>query len=106
MASAAGVVLSLSCGGGPEKPPDPPRTHTVSMELVKFQPEKIIVKAGDSIVWINKDVFPHTVVSKPAGFDSREVAAGASWTFTPKTPGEFEYVCTLHPVMKGVLEVK
>ena len=76
------------------------------MELVKFQPKKVTVRAGDSVVWTNRDLFPHTVVSKTAGIESREIASGASWTFTPKMPGEFEYVCTLHPVMKGVLEVK
>ena len=106
MVSVAGLLVSVSCGGGPEKSPDPPRTHTVSVELGKVQPEKLTVKAGDSVVWKNKDLFPHTVVSKTAGMDSREIAAGATWTFTPKTTGDFEYVCTLHPVMKGVLEVK
>jgi plastocyanin len=108
LASVAGLMASLSCRGAPEKAPDAPapRTHTVAMELVKFQPEKLSVNTGDSVVWVNKDMVPHTVVSKTGGFDSRDVAAGASWTFTAKTPGEFEYVCTLHPVMKAVLQVK
>ena len=108
IASAAGLVVCLSCGGGTEQAPKAPapQTHTVAMELVKFQPDTLTINRGDSVVWTNKDLFPHTVVSKVGGFDSREVAAGASWTFTANSGGEVEYVCTLHPVMKGVLRVK
>ncbi len=108
VAAVAGLLVSLSCGGATDKAAvaPPPKTHTVVIELVKFQTEKLTVNAGDSVVWVNKDVFPHTVVSKTGGFDSREIASGASWTFTPKTAGEFPYVCTLHPVMTAVLVVK
>jgi plastocyanin len=58
------------------------------------------------VTWINKDPFPHTVTSKEGRFDSREIAAGKSWSFTPRKAGAFAYVCTLHPTMKGVLRVE
>ena len=41
-----------------------PVTHTVTIEAVAFSPPEITVKAGDSIVWVNKDPFPHTVTSQ------------------------------------------
>ena len=83
-----------------------PATHTVTIEATRFTPATLTIKAGDSVTWVNKDPFPHTATSKAGGFDSQLVAAGASWTFTPKKKGSFAYICTIHPTMKGTLQVK
>ena len=80
-------------------------THTVVIDGLKYKPETVTAKIGDRIVWINKDPFPHTVTSAGA-FDSREIAAGKSWTYAARTAGEHAYICTLHPTMKGVLKVE
>ena len=74
------------------------------IEAVSFQPDVLTMRAGDSVVWLNRDPFPHTATSN--GFDSRIIAAGQSWRYTPKARGEFPYVCTLHPTMKATLRVK
>ena len=50
--------------------------------------------------WINKDPFPHTVTAAGA-FDSHPIAAGRSWKYKARRAGEFSYICTLHPTMKG-----
>ena len=63
------------------------------------------MKRGDTVVWINKDPFPHTVTAKGV-FDSHAMAAGRSWTYTARKAGEFAYICTLHPTMKGTLKVE
>jgi plastocyanin len=81
-----------------------PATHTVVMEGVKFTPEMLTVRRGDTVVWVNKDPFPHTVTAKGA-FDSRSIAAGESWKYTPRKAGEHAYICTFHPNMKGTLRV-
>jgi hypothetical protein len=60
--------------------------------------------AGDSVVWLNKDPFPHTATSQ--SFDSKTVSSGRSWKFTPKARGEFAYLCTLHPTMTAMLRVR
>jgi plastocyanin len=57
-------------------------------------------------VWTNRDSFPHTATSQAGGFDSDEIAAGRSWTYTAATAGEFTYLCTLHRGMKGTLRVR
>jgi plastocyanin len=83
-----------------------PRVHTVLIEGMRFQPEGLTVAAGDTVVWINKDMVPHTATSAAAGFDSLEIAPGKSWTHAVATTGEFDYTCTYHPLMKAVLRVK
>jgi plastocyanin len=74
------------------------------MEGVGFQPASLTVTVGDSVVWVNKDAFPHTATQK-GSFDSQEIGAGKSWQFTPTAAGEFPYVCTYHPTMTGMLRV-
>jgi len=108
LAAAAAALSLLSCSGQRSAAADvpPPVTHTVTIEAVQFVPPALTVKAGDTIVWVNKDPFPHTAVSKDAGLDSKEIGAGASWKFVAATKGEFPYICTLHPTMKGVLRVQ
>ena len=84
----------------------PPVTHTVAMEGTAFQPVALTVKAGESIVWINKDPFPHTVTSSAGGFDSKPLEPAQSWAYVASKPGEFSYTCSLHPTMKGTLRVE
>lgn len=62
------------------------------------------IKRGDTAAWINKDPFPHTVTAKRV-FDSRDIAASRSWKYMARKAGEFAYICTLHPTMKGTLKV-
>lgn len=77
-------------------------THTVTIEGMKYRPETVTVKPGDVVVWRNKDVVPHTVTA--AGkFDSGQIAAGASWSWTATGTGRIEYVCTYHPGMKAMV---
>jgi plastocyanin len=99
---AAGLLFA---GGGSGPAVARGTTHTVVIDALQYQPETVTVKAGDTIVWVNKDPFPHTVTAKGV-FHSREIAAGKSWKYRPRKAGEFGYICTLHPNMKGTLKVE
>jgi plastocyanin len=96
----------LLCSLGPSAAPEArtPVTHTIVIEAMRFQPDALTVQAGDSLVWLNKDPFPHTATA--GAFDSKNIAAGASWTYRPRARGEFPYVCSLHPTMKAILRVQ
>ena len=83
-----------------------PRVHTVLIEGMRYQPEGLTVATGDTVVWINRDMVPHTATSASGRFDSNEIAPGKSWTHTVRTTGEFAYICTYHPLMKAVLRVR
>ena len=81
-------------------------THAVLIEGMKFNPDKLLVKKGDTVVWENRDIVPHTVTDKKKSFDSGVMNAGASWKYVPNKAGKFEYTCLLHPVMRAILEVQ
>lgn len=84
----------------------PATTHTVVMEGIAFQPEIITIAPGDQIVWVNKDLVPHSATSTAAGFDSKVIERDGSWRYTADHPGDFAYVCTFHPGMTGTLHVR
>ena len=94
-------VIGLTAGERPKA-----KTHTVTMENMRFQPESLTVTRGDTVVWVNKDLVPHTATSKAGGFDSQMIPAEKSWTFTVRKKGDFAYVCTFHPTMTAMLRVK
>ena len=83
-----------------------PKTHTVTIEGMRFQPESLTVARGDTVMWVNKDLVPHTATSDAGSFDSQIIQADQSWRFTAKKKGEFPYICTFHPTMKAALRVK
>ena len=82
-----------------------PARHTVVIEAMVFTPATLHVKRGDRVVWVNKDLVPHTATAKARAFDSGRVAAGAAWTWVAARQGTFAYDCTYHPTMTGTLVV-
>ena len=104
------LAVALACAGllslcGDALGAERPAIHRVIIEGTAYQPAALTIKRGDTVEWINKDPFPHTVTAASV-FDSGNIAAGQSWRYTAKTVGEYSYVCLLHPNMKGVLEVR
>lgn len=91
---AAGVALAA----------DPSR-DTVTIDGTRYAPATLTVKRGTTVSFVNKDPFPHTATSR-GHFDSKEIAAGKTWKFKAKDAGRFDYICTLHPNMKGTLVVE
>lgn len=82
------------------------KTHTITIEGMRFQPEVLSVVRGDTIVWVNKDIVPHTATSKAGSFDSKLIQVDKSWNYTVRTKGDVAYICTFHPTMKAMLRVE
>ncbi|MDB5880959.1 MAG: hypothetical protein JWP43_837 [Ramlibacter sp.] len=82
------------------------KTRTVTIEALQFSPASLEVNAGDTVVWKNKDAFPHNATADNKAFRSVDMQSGRSWTFKARKKGVFPYVCTLHPTMKATLIVK
>jgi plastocyanin len=102
VATVALLIFSMRHGAALAKP----TTHSVSIEGMQFQPDVMSAARGDTIVWTNRDLFPHTVTSTTGDFDSHEIKPGESWTYRVSKTGDLAYVCSLHPTMKAALRVK
>jgi len=101
------VVLSLAVlGVGIATRLRTPASYTVTIDAARFQPPLSVVRVGDVITWINKDLVPHTATSRTGGFDSGAIEPGKSWTYTATRAGDFPYLCVFHPTMTALLRVK
>lgn len=82
-------------------------TYIVTIEGMEFRPSTLVLHRGDRVVWVNQDLVPHTATASDGkGFDSGHIAPGASWEHVVQGQGSLPYVCTLHPTMQAVLEVR
>src|SRR5215475_12678766 len=87
----------------------PGAAHAANLEVkidnFTFGPQKLTVKVGDTVTWINEDDIPHNLVSI-GHFRSPALDTDDKFSFTFKTPGTFEYFCALHPKMQGTIVVE
>jgi plastocyanin len=81
-------------------------TNVVSIDNFSFTPMELTISAGTSVIWINKDDVPHTVVSVDRKFKSRALDTDEKFSFTFPDPGAYEYFCSVHPKMVGKIIVK
>lgn len=81
-------------------------THTVEITGLKFMPEVVRVRVGDTVAFVNMDVVPHTVTQEPAGWDSGTLAKDQRWSVRVDKAGMSEYFCRFHPTMKGKIEAQ
>ena len=105
----AGLVAALallSASGSATPPARAIKSYTITIENMQFSPSQLSVQRGDRIVWVNKDLFPHTVTAGNKALDSGTINAGGSWTYVTDKPGEYAYSCTFHPTMKGAITVR
>jgi plastocyanin len=80
--------------------------HTVTMEGVQYSPAELTVRRGDTVVWVNKDPFPHTATADDKSFNSGSIAVNGTWKYVATKDGVHSFTCNFHPTMKGKLTVK
>jgi plastocyanin len=79
-------------------------TIQVVMENLVISPAEASAKVGDTIEWINKDVFAHTATARNGDFDVT-IPPNKTVTSVLKKAGTVEYYCRFHPNMKAVLNI-
>jgi amicyanin len=78
----------------------------VDIDQFTFLPQRITVKAGTTVTWINEDDVPHTIVSSSKVFKSKALDTADKFSFTFTTPGTYDYFCSVHPHMTGAVVVE
>jgi plastocyanin len=79
---------------------------TVQIQNFKFLPATFTVAAGTTVTWKNDDDSPHRIGDKNGTFKSGAVDTEDTFTHTFTAPGEYPYICTIHPYMVGKIIVK
>ncbi|RUT97658.1 amicyanin [Mesorhizobium sp. USDA-HM6] len=75
----------------------------VTIDKLVFSPVSVKAKVGDTIEWVNKDLFAHTATVK-GGWEVT-IPPKSKGSITLKAAGAVDYFCRFHPNMKGHLEV-
>jgi plastocyanin len=78
---------------------------TVTMEDFQFSPATVSINVGDSVTWTNSGSEPHNAVADDGSFETAILESGDSETVTFDDTGSFAYICSIHPEMKGTVEV-
>jgi plastocyanin len=73
----------------------------VAIEAFAFTPPTIEAQVGQAVTWENHDPADHTVTAEDGSFDSGTMAQGGTFEATFDSPGEYRYICELHPGMTG-----
>ena len=74
-----------------------------------FHPAVLTVAPGDTVVWVNHDIVPHTATNArkgPSHWDTGQLRQGQEGRLVARGAGEVPYICTLHPTMQGTLIIQ
>ena len=116
---AVGVLISAGCGqsrpvattAAPSAEmsitalPRPAGANQVIIDGFAFAPVTLTVPTGTTVTWTNRDEEPHTVAASDGSFHSPGMGTGAIFAHTFSTAGTFDYVCSIHPMMRGTVVV-
>lgn len=96
----------------------PKEQKKVTVRIIgnSYYPKVVHVPKGAEVEWINEDVFTYSegefagihnvfVTEGPDRFASPLLGHAESYTHTFDKPGEYQYICTPHPYMKGKVVV-
>ena len=78
----------------------------IQIDNFHYTPPSLVVAPGTTVTWTNADDSPHTVREKDGKFKSAALDTDDTFSQTFAAPGEYEYFCSIHPYMTGMIIVK
>ena len=105
-ASPAPSAAEPSAAGDPCAPSTAAGTVTASIIDFEFDPATVNATVGDVISWTNDGAAPHTAtVDGTPACTTLQLAPGASGGISFSAAGSYPFHCSVHPTMKGTIEV-
>lgn len=87
-----------------QKPQTKVEANTITIQNFAFNPGALTVKIGTKVTWVNQNSAAHNI--KSDSFNSTDLNQGDKFEFTFNTKGSFDYICGIHPAMKGKIVVE
>jgi plastocyanin len=78
----------------------------VRIDNFNFTPATLTITAGTTVTWKNEDDSPHRIGDNDGTFKSAALDTDDTYSHTFTAPGEYPYICTIHPYMVGKIIVK
>ena len=98
------LIIAAALISGALAVPAHAATIQIAMENLVFSPPEATAKVGDTIEWINKDVFAHTATARNGDFDVT-MPPKKTVTSVVRKAGTIEYYCRFHPNMKAIISI-
>jgi plastocyanin len=102
--AAATPHPTASPSAQPASNASPVATDSVNIANFAFSPAVITVKVGTAVTWTDMDQDAHTVAIKGAPV-SQALQNADTFTHTFGQAGSFSYICSIHPLMRGMVIV-
>lgn len=96
------AALRGEAGGAAATGPKP----DVTIAGFAFGPNRLVATVGQPVRWLNGDDSPHQITVTSTKERSPILTKGQSAVLAFNAPGAYDYICGLHPSMKGIVEVK
>jgi amicyanin len=84
----------------------PPDAVKIDIAKMKYAPAAVEVEEGAVVTWTNHDAVPHNVFIGDIEVVGDMLRAGQTLAIKFNTAGDYNYICTPHPFMKGKVTVK
>jgi plastocyanin len=81
-----------------------PVVYTVTLQQMTFGPTPAKLHVGDTVAWVNNDIFVHSATATDKSFDVELKPKAHMWTTFHKA-GSYPFACRYHPGMTGTLVV-
>lgn len=98
-AAVVGALLPVALAA-----PAAAATHVVVIDQMKYAPVPPL-KVGDTVVFVNKDMFRHTVTASNNSFNL-DLPPGTKGSLHINSAGHAAFYCKYHPGMRGTMEAK
>ena len=100
------LLAALAVAGGASAAAAPPARHeyVIAIAGMHFAAPPAGLKAGDTILWVNRDVVPHSATARDRSFDVT-LQPRQSARVTLRRAGNIAFYCRFHPAMQGALTV-
>jgi plastocyanin len=79
--------------------------EAIKIDNFTFSPKPLRIKPGDEVTWVNRDDIPHSIVLSDLQVHSHPLDTDGTFTYRFEKPGVYNYLCGLHPFMKGQVVV-
>lgn len=83
-----------------------PGTHVVAIRSFQYVPGAAAVLVGDTVVWRNEDVVPHTATAADGTWDTGSVRTGEAGRVVVERAGTHRYRCAFHPTMAAEITAR
>lgn len=105
-AGDGGTATTSSDTGDAPEDAVPAAAPQVDIVDFAFSPEELVVAAGTTVTWTNKDDAIHSIADRALGEESDDMAQGDTFEITYDEAGEHPYICGIHNYMTGTVIVE